>query len=72
MAKKKTWQPPIGAVAQYVGGNSVLSRRGHTVRVIAEACGQRMVCEVIGKQGVPVRVTVKTANLSPLSPGLFD
>ncbi len=72
MAKRKNWQPVIGAVAQYVGGNSVLSRRGHTVRVLAEASGQRMVCEVIGRKGVPVLVTVKATNLGPLALGLFD
>jgi hypothetical protein len=70
--RKKKWEPPIGAVAQYVGGYSSLSRHGHTVRVIAEASGQRMIVEAIGKRGVPVRITVKTENLAPVAPGLFD
>jgi hypothetical protein len=70
--RKKKWEPSIGAVAQYVGGNSSLSRHGHTVRVIAEASGQRMIVEAIGKNGAPVRVTVMTKNLAPLAAGLFD
>lgn len=70
--RKRKWEPTIGAVAQYVGGYSSLSRHGHTVRVIAEASGKRMVVEAIGKNGAPVRCTVKTENLGPVAPGLFD
>lgn len=70
--RKKKWEPSIGAVAQYIGGYSSLSRHGHTVRVIAEASGRRMVVEAIGKKGAPVRITVKTENLGPVAPGLFD
>ncbi len=72
MTRVKKWQPAIGSVAQYIGGHSTLSRQGHTVRVLAEASGKRMVVEVIGKRGAPVRVTVKTKNLAPVMPGLFD
>jgi hypothetical protein len=42
------------------------------VRVIAEAVAGRMVVEAIGKDGVPVRFTVKQDNLRPLQPGLFE
>ena len=72
MKRTRKWQPAVGGIAQYIGGNSSLSRHGHTVRVIAEASGGRMVVEVIGKRGAPVRVTVKTGNLGPVVPGLFD
>ena len=42
------------------------------MRVIAEASAGRMVVEAIGRQGIPVRLTVKLENLKPLPPGLFD
>jgi hypothetical protein len=42
------------------------------VRVVAEASAGRMVVEAIGKQGVPVRLTVKRDNLAPMQPDLFD
>lgn len=72
MRRKKKWEPIIGGVAEYVGRYSTLSRQGHTVRVIAEASGKRMVVEAIGKGGKPVRITVKRENLGPVTPGLFD
>ena len=66
---KSHWLPRAGTVATYVGRN-----RGNTrnVRVVAEAVAGRMVVEAIGKQGVPVRFTVKRENLKPMQPGLFD
>jgi hypothetical protein len=42
------------------------------VWVIAEAVAGRMVVEAIGKQGIPVRFTVKRENLKPMQPCLFD
>jgi len=42
------------------------------VRVLAEASAGRMVVEAIGREGFPVRLTVKRENLRPLPPGLFD
>ena len=72
MPRVKQWQPAIGTIAQYIGRHSALSQQGYTVRVVAEARSQRMVVEVIGKRGLPVRVTVKTKNLAPIVPGLFD
>ncbi len=63
------WLPRAGVVAAYVGRNASLSRN---VRVIAEASAGRMVVEAIGRQGIPVRLTVKQENLKPLPPGLFD
>lgn len=66
---KSHWLPRAGTVATYVG-----RKRGNTrnVRVVAEAVAGRMVVEAIGKQGVPVRFTVKRENLKPMQPGLFD
>lgn len=66
---KLLWLPRAGTVAVYSGRSPKLSRN---VRVIAEASGGRMVVEAIGRQGVPVRLTVKQENLQPLPPGLFD
>jgi len=61
--------PNAGTVATYRGRSSSSTRN---VRVIAEASGGRMVVEAIGRQGVPVRLTVKQENLLPMQPGLFD
>ncbi|WP_153147693.1 hypothetical protein [Dechloromonas sp. H13] len=66
---KSAWLPPAGTVATYLGRNRKLTR---TVRVIAEASAGRLVVEAIGRQGVPVRITIKQENLKPLPPGLFD
>ena len=52
--------PYAGTIATYVGRNRGNKRN---VRVIAEAVAGRMVVEAIGKQGVPVRFTVKRENL---------
>ena len=64
-----SWFPCAGTVAVYAGRTKKSARN---VRVIAEASAGRMVVEAIGKQGVPVRFTVKRENLAPLPPGLFD
>jgi hypothetical protein len=66
---KSSWWPHPGSVATYVGRCRSAQRN---VRVIAEAVAGRMVVEAIGKEGVPVRFTVKQENLRPLQPGLFD
>jgi hypothetical protein len=66
---KSAWVPPAGTVATYLGRSRKLSR---TVRVLAEASAGRLVVEAIGRQGVPVRITIKQENLKPLQPGLFD
>jgi hypothetical protein len=49
-----------------------MTKDGYNVRVVAEACGGRMVVEGIGRRGVAVRFTIKRENLAPLQPGLFD
>lgn len=66
---KAPWLPQAGTVAIYRGRSSKTARN---VRVVAEASGGRMVVEAIGRQGVPVRLTVKQENLVPMQPGLFD
>ena len=61
--------PPAGTLATYRGR----SRRSlRNVRVLAEASAGRMVVEAIGRQGLPVRLTVKQSNLVPMQPDLFD
>jgi hypothetical protein len=70
--KKSAWLPPIGIVASYVGHSSRMTKEIYNVRVVAEACGGRMVVEGVGRRGVVVRFTVKRENLAPLQPGLFD
>ena len=66
------WKPVVGALAQYKSRYSGLARLGCTVRVIAEAVGDRRVVEIIGHAGHPVRVTVKAIYLQPMPPSLFD
>lgn len=61
--------PCAGTVVLYRGRSSKSERN---VRVLAEASGGRMVVEAIGRQGVPVRLTIKQENLQPMQPGLFD
>lgn len=73
MARKKSnWFPQIGSVATYIGRASRLARGGYNVRIVAEACANRMVVEAIGHSGSLVRFTVKRENLAPLQPGLFE
>lgn len=73
MARKtKTWMPPIGVIANYVGKSGGAARRGYTVRVKAEARGGRFVVEALGRNGKPVLFTIKRENLAPLQPSLFD
>lgn len=71
-SKPSSWQPVLGALAQYQSRHSGLARLGCPVRVIAEAVGKRMVVEIIGYAGHPVRVTVKATYLHPMPPSLFD
>ena len=66
---QSSWWPHPGCVATYVGRTRNARRN---VMVIAEAVAGRMFVEAIGKDGVPVRFTVKQENLKPLQPGLFD
>lgn len=66
---KSAWFPPAGMLVIYRGRNRQSIRN---VRVVAEASAGRMVVEAIGKQGVPVRLTVKRDNLLPMEPDLFD
>lgn len=61
-----------GDIAQFCSRHSGLTRLGCPVRVVAEASCERTVVEIIGHAGRPVRVTVKTAHLHPMPPGLFD
>lgn len=70
--KKSTWQPQVGILATYIGRASRLAKGGYNVRVVAETCANRMVVEAVGRNGTPVRFTVKRENLAPLQPGLFD
>lgn len=70
MAKSPSpWLPPAGTLASYRGRSA---RSLRNVRVVAEASAGRMVVEAIGRQGLPVRLTVKRDNLSPMQPDLFD
>jgi hypothetical protein len=70
MSRAKTaWLPPAGTLATYRGRSHQSMRN---VRVLAEASAGRMVVEAIGRQGLPVRLTVKQANLVPMQPDLFD
>lgn len=66
---KSVWLPRTGTIATYAGKSRGNKRN---VRVIAEAVAGRMVVEAIGKQGVPVRFTVKRENLKPMPPSLFN
>lgn len=63
------WLPEAGRLVRYRGRGCSSTRN---VRVLAEASGGRMVVEAIGRQGVPVRLTVKLENLLPMQPDLFD
>ena len=65
----KPWFPPAGILVSFAGRST---RGARNVRVVAEARSGRMVVEAIGRQGVPVRITVKRENLRPMQPGLFD
>jgi len=59
MGRKKTaWLPQIGTIASYVGRSSRMTKDGYKVRVVAEACGGRMVVEGIGRRGVAARFTL--------------
>lgn len=70
MSRSRTaWIPPAGTLVTYAGRSRKLARN---VRVLAEASGGRMLVEAIGRQGVPVRLTVKRDNLAPMQPDLFD
>lgn len=70
MSKSRiSWLPPAGTLATYRGRSRQSMRN---VRVLAEASAGRMVIEAIGRQGVPVRLTVKRENLAPMQPDLFD
>lgn len=61
--------PRAGSLVTYMGRARTSARN---VRVLAEASGGRMVVEAIGRQGVPVRLTVKQENLRLMQPDLFD
>jgi hypothetical protein len=67
-----TWTPSLNGFARYSGRNSRMLRAGYVVRVLAEAIGERMLVEAIGREGKPVRFTVKIKNLACMAPGLFD
>ncbi|MBB5503623.1 hypothetical protein [Paraburkholderia sp. MM5384-R2] len=54
--------PPIGALLRY---------GERTVRVIAEASGQRVIIESVHEDGSTFRSTVKWANLAALHDQLF-
>jgi hypothetical protein len=54
--------PPIGALMRY---------GVRTVRVIAEASGQRVIIESVDEDGRTFRSTVKWANLARLQGQLF-
>jgi hypothetical protein len=60
--RRKADCPPIGALMRY---------GDRTVRVVAEASGQRAVIESIDAHGRPFRSVVKWANLAGLNDQLF-
>jgi hypothetical protein len=63
------WLPTPGTLATYAGQTRA-SRRN--VRVVAEAVAGHLIVEAIGRQGAPVRFTVKRHSLSQPQPDLFD
>ena len=69
MSRHQSSLPSAGSVVVYKGRSGKSERN---VRVLAEASGGRMVVEAIGRQGIPVRLTIKQENLRPMQPGLFD
>ncbi len=62
------WQPVPGALATYIGRNKGLTRN---VQVLLEGRSGYMVVEAIGRQGAPVRLTVKRDSLVQPQPDLF-
>jgi hypothetical protein len=67
-----TWTPGLNGFARYSGRNSRMLRGGYVVRVLGEAVGERMLVEAIGREGRPIKFTVKTKNLARMAPSLFD
>jgi hypothetical protein len=63
------WMPSPGALATYAGQTRAGRRN---VRVVAEAVAGHLIVEAIGRQGAPVRFTVKRHSLSQPQPDLFD
>lgn len=70
--KKEVWAPTIGGEAIFISTSGVGGPTGRRVRVIAEASNKRMIVSAIGLKGDPVNLTVKTKQLVPAQPGLFD
>ena len=64
--------PTFPAAGTFVAYRGRSGKGERNVRVVAEASGGRMVVEAIGRQGIPVRLTVKRENLVPMQPCLFD
>lgn len=62
------WQPAPGKIALYRGRTKAQTR---IVRILAEAVGNCMVVEAVGKQGHNVRLTVKRSSLLEPQPDLF-
>lgn len=70
--KKEVWAPTIGGEAMFISTSGVGGPAGRRVQVIAEASNKRMIVSAIGLKGEPVNLTVKTRQLLPPQPGLFD
>lgn len=66
--KRSAWSPVMGAHATYRKRNG----QHRIVRVVAEACGGRMMVETIDGDGKPIRVTVKVESLGPMERELFE
>lgn len=74
MARKNklAWIPSIGGEAMFISTSGVGGPAGRRVRVIAEASNQRMIVRAIGIGEKEVNLTVKTKQLFPPQPGLFE
>ncbi|MBN3815868.1 hypothetical protein G3N57_04265 [Paraburkholderia sp. Se-20369] len=66
---KRSVQTP--ELARYNGRYSK-TKRGYVVNVLERRDGQRVLVEGIGRDGWRGRFLVKSENLSPVGPELFD
>lgn len=70
--KKEVWAPVIGGEAMFISTSGVGGPAGRRVRVEAEASNKRMIVSAIGLKGETVKLTVKSRQLRPAQPDLFD
>lgn len=70
--KSMPWMPIIGGEAMFVSTSGVGGPAGRRVRVEAEASNKCMIISAIGLKGEIVKLTVKSKQLRPVQPSLFD